>query len=182
MTREKSKIRRQKGLIIVYTGEGKGKTTAAIGLAMRTAGWEKKIAIIQFIKGFKETGEWKLIKNIDQIDIYQTIESETAFIGKPEKKHEGGCKKAVLILRELITSGKHDVLILDEINNAIFYDLVEVGEIIKILKKRSAGQTVVFTGRNAAQEIIEIADLVTEMKKIKHPYDKGIQAKRGIDY
>lgn len=86
------------------------------------------------------------------------------------------------MLKTLINKDEHDVLILDEINNAISYDLVEAGEIIKILNDRPVRQTVILTGRNAPEEILEIADLVTEMKNIKHPYDIGIQAKRGIDY
>jgi cob(I)alamin adenosyltransferase len=182
MVTKNSKNKKPAGLVIVYTGEGKGKTTAAIGLAIRAAGWNKKIAIIQFIKGFKEIGEWKFFKDIKQIDIYQTLESKSAAMGLPDDKHKLSCIKSLEILRKLISNNKHDILILDEINNAIFYDLVEAGEIIKILDSRPAGQTIVFTGRNAPHEIIKIADLVTEMKNIKHPYDIGIQAKRGIDY
>lgn len=182
MSAKNNKIKKSPGLIIVYTGEGKGKTTAAIGLAIRAAGWKKKIAIIQFIKGYKEIGEWKFLKTIKQIDIYQAHNSKNASIGLPNDEHKSSCEKSLKMLNTLINKDEYDVLILDEINNAIFYDLVEAGEIIKILNHRPVRQTVILTGRNAPDEIIKIADLVTEMKNIKHPYNIGIQAKRGIDY
>lgn len=176
------KLKTEEGLIIVYTGEGKGKTTAALGLAIRSAGWNKKVAIIQFIKGFKETGEWKFISNLKQIEIFQTLETNIPAISIPKEIHREGCKKATKLFQNLIRENQHDILILDEINNAMFYDLVEAGEIIEILKSRPAKQTVVLTGRNVPPEIVKIADLVTEMKEIKHPYKKGIQAKKGIDF
>ncbi|HPL01804.1 MAG TPA: cob(I)yrinic acid a,c-diamide adenosyltransferase [bacterium] len=182
MSAKNNKIKKPAGLVIVYTGEGKGKTTAAIGLAIRAAGWGKKIAVIQFIKGYKEIGEWKFLESIKQIDIYQTHDSKIASIGLPNNQHKSSCLKSLKMLKTLINKDEHDVLILDEINNAISYDLVEAGEIIKILNDRPVRQTVILTGRNAPEEILEIADLVTEMKNIKHPYDIGIQAKRGIDY
>lgn len=182
MAAKNNKSKKPVGLVIVYTGKGKGKTTAAIGLAIRAVGWKKKIAIVQFIKGYKEIGEWKFLKTIKQIDIYQAHNSKIASIGLPNDKHKSSCAKSLKILKTLINKDEYDVLILDEINNAIFYDLVEAGEIIKIINDRPAGQSIVLTGRNAPEKILEIADLVTEMKNIKHPYDIGIQAKRGIDY
>jgi len=177
---QKSKVRG--GLIIVYTGEGKGKTTAALGLAMRAAGWGDKTAIIQFIKGYKKTGEWQITKRIEEIDTYQTGDDKVMAIGKPTKKHHQSARNALKLTKKIIKEQKYKIIILDEINNALDYDLVEAGEIIKVLREKPVGQTIVLTGRGAPKEIIEIADLVTEMKNLRHPFDKGIPAKKGIDY
>jgi len=172
-----------KGLIIVYTGDGKGKTTAALGLALRAAGWGKKVAIIQFIKGYKKTGEYKIIKKIPQIDIFQTFDDKNREIIKPRPEHKKPAIEAFALAKKFINRNtKYDVVILDEINNAMFYDLVEAGEIIKLLENKPVGQTIVLTGRGAPPEIIEIADLVTEMKSIRHPFDNGTPAKKGVDY
>lgn len=170
------------GIVIVYTGEGKGKTSAALGLICRAAGWEKKIAVFQFIKGYKNIGEWKFFQNQKNISFFQSINTKTPFVSKPEKKHEYSCKKLLNQVREVIEKNLYDIIILDEINNAIFYHLVEVGEVIEIVRGRPQKMTVVLTGRNAKPEIIALADLVSEIKKIKHPYDDGIPAKKGIDF
>ncbi|MFA5158647.1 MAG: cob(I)yrinic acid a,c-diamide adenosyltransferase [Patescibacteria group bacterium] len=171
-----------KGLIIVYTGNGKGKTTAALGLAIRSAGWENKVAIIQFIKGYKKTGEWKLIERLPEIDIYQTLDDQSRHIGKPEDKHLEAVKSAMKLARVIIKKNNHKVVILDEINNAIEHGLVEEGEIMKLIKERPVEVSLVFTGRGAPEYLIDQADLVTEMREIKHPFTKKIGAKKGIDY
>jgi len=178
----KNKSKVKNGLIIVYTGDGKGKTTAALGLAIRAAGWGDRVAMIQFIKGYKKTGEWQAIKKLNQIDIYQTNSCNVMAIGEPSKEDKKSVKKALELARKIISEAKHKVIILDEINNALFYDLVEAGEIIKLLKNKPDELTIVLTGRGAPPEIIEIADLVTEMKNLRHPFDKGVPAKKGIDY
>lgn len=170
------------GLIIVYTGNGKGKTTAALGLALRSAGWGNKVAIIQFIKGYKETGEWKLIERLSEVDIYQTVDDETRNIGKPEEKHKPAANEALKLAKQIISGNKHKIVILDEINNAADHGLVEEGEIMALIEKKPVEVTLVFTGRNASDKLIEAADLVTEMREIKHPFQQKIPAKRGIDY
>ncbi|MEI8061079.1 MAG: cob(I)yrinic acid a,c-diamide adenosyltransferase [Candidatus Berkelbacteria bacterium] len=175
-------MKKDQGLIIVYTGSGKGKTTAALGLAFRAAGWGQKVAIIQFIKGFKNTGEWKIIERIPEIDIFQTFEDEKIGIGKPREEHKKPAADAMRLVEKIIKSKKYDVVILDEINNAVHYGLVEAGEIIKLTDAVPVGMTVVFTGRGASKELLNKADLVTEMKEIKHPYKLRIGAKKGIDY
>lgn len=172
----------KKGLTIVYTGNGKGKTTAALGLALRAAGWGQRVAIIQFIKGFKDTGEWKAIERISEIDIYQTFDDKNAGIGKPRAEHAQSVKDAIKLAKKIIKDNEHNVVILDEINNAVHYGLVEAGEIIKLVKEKPVEKTVVFTGRGAPKYLMEIADLVTEMKEIKHPFEQGIKAKKGIDF
>ncbi|MCX6812820.1 MAG: cob(I)yrinic acid a,c-diamide adenosyltransferase [Candidatus Berkelbacteria bacterium] len=169
-------------MIIVYSGNGKGKSTAAFGLAIRAAGWGKKVAIVQFIKGYKNTGEWKFFSRIPEIDIFQSFDDETMSIGEPTKIHKKNAFKSLAQAKEIIESKKYDVVILDEINNAVFYHLVEAGEMIKILKTAPAELDIVLTGRNAPSEFIKIADLVSEIKNIKHPFDSGKPAKKGIDY
>jgi len=169
-------------LIIVYTGEGKGKTTAALGLAFRAAGWGERIAIIQFIKGYKKTGEWQIVERIEEIDIYQTGDVEIRAIGKLGEKDKKSVRDALKLAKKIIKEQKHKIIILDEINNALNYDLVEAGEIIKLLREKPVEQTIVLTGRGAPKEVMEIADLVTEMKNLRHPFDNGIPAKKGIDY
>lgn len=169
-------------MIIVYTGNGKGKTTAALGLAMRAAGWSHKVAIIQFIKGYKKTGEWKIIERIPGIDIYQTFDDDKIGIRKPRPEHAKSVNQVMKLAKKIIKNKKHDLVILDEINNAVHYGLVEVGEIIKLVEDKPVEMTIVFTGREAPDGLLEIADLVTEMKEIKHPFKKGIAAKKGIDY
>lgn len=169
-------------MIIVYTGNGKGKTTAALGLAMRAAGWGQQVAIIQFIKGFKDTGEWKMIERIPEIDIYQTFDDKKLGIGKPRPEHRKSVSDGIKLTKKIIKNKKYDVVILDEINNAVHYGLVEAGEIIKLANEKPVEMTIVFTGRGAPKQLLEIADLVTEMKEIKHPFKSGIPAKRGIDF
>jgi len=173
---------RHNGLIIVYTGEVKGKTTAALGLAFRAAGWGERIAIIQFIKGYKKTGEWQIVERIEEIDIYQTGDVEIRAIGKLGEKDKKSVRDALKLAKKIIKEQKHKIIILDEINNALNYDLVEAGEIIKLLREKPVEQTIVLTGRGAPKEVMEIADLVTEMKNLRHPFDNGIPAKKGIDY
>jgi len=171
-----------KGLTIIYTGNGKGKTTAALGIAIRAAGWKKKVAIIQFIKGYKDTGEWKFLGKIPQIDIYQTFDDKAANIGKPGEKHKKPARDALVLAKKIVEDGKHDVVVLDEINNSIHYGLVEAGEIIKLVADKPVAMTLVLTGRDAPPALIKVADLVTEMKEIKHPYKLGITARQGIDF
>jgi cob(I)alamin adenosyltransferase len=179
----KKNIKKQvRGLTVVYTGNGKGKTTAAIGMAFRAAGWEQKVAIIQFIKGYKNTGEWKIIQKIPNVSIFQTFQDKRLIIGEPREEHKKSVFEALNLAKKMIGDNQHDLLILDEINNAIHYGLVEVEEIIKMIKQKPVEMTLVFTGRNAPKEILDMADLVTEMKEIKHPYQKNIAAKKGIDY
>ena len=172
----------EKGLLIIYTGSGKGKTTAALRMALRASGWKQKVAIIQFIKGFKETGEWKAIEENPQIEIFQTFDDQKIAIGKPRREHQKAAENAIKLAKKIISEKKYNLVILDEINNAIHYGLVEVGEIIKLGKEKPVEVSLVFTGRQAPKELIQIADLVTEMKEIKHPFKKGISAKKGIDF
>jgi len=173
------------GLIIVYTGSGKGKTTAALGMCIRAAGYKYNTFIIQFIKGSWHYGE---IDGIKLLEKYVTMEQMGKGFYKilddkiPEEEHKKAARQAIERAREVMHSGKYKLVILDEISNAIDLGLIELEIVIQLLKEKPASVDVILTGRNAKPEIIELADLVTEMKEIKHPFQKGFMAKKGIDY
>ena len=175
----------EKGLVIVYTGNGKGKTTAALGMALRAVGYEHKVCMLQFIKGSWHYGEIDSSKKLEPN--FELIPVGKGFVGilgdnSPREEHEKYAAEAVKICREKIFSGKYDVVILDEVNYAINLDLIDVQDIIKIIKEKPFELDLVLTGRNVREEIVELADLVTEMKEIKHPFKSGIKAKKGIDF
>jgi cob(I)alamin adenosyltransferase len=174
-----------RGLVIVYTGNGKGKTTAALGLCIRAIGYDEKICIVQFIKGSWKYGELDGIKRLSpNVELYQ---KGLGFVGIIDDKldrseHIRAAKEAVDFAREKIESGKYDIVILDEINVAISLDLVKLDDALELIRCKPPLLDMVLTGRNAKQEIIDIADLVTEMREIKHPFQKGIMAQKGIDF
>ena len=173
------------GLTIVYTGKGKGKTTAALGIALRAVGYGKKICMIQFIKGSWHYGEMHSSKKLEPE--FEIIAIGRGFVGiiddtTPKEEHKNIAKEAIKISIEKIQSGKYDIVILDEINYAINLDLVKVEDVLNLIKSKPPGLDLVLTGNYAKDEIIELADLVTEMKEVKHPFQRGIKAKKGIDF
>ena len=173
-----------KGLVIVYTGEGKGKTTAAMGLAMRAAGYGQKVAVVQFVKVWF-TGEKKSLEEVG-VDFWQMGQGFYQILGdnlNPEV-HKQAAREAIGYSAELMLSGKYSVLVLDEIIGSEVGGLLEQGSIMGLLAKKPPALDIVLTGRHAdkVEGLIKVADLVTEMAKIKHPYDVGILAKKGIDY
>ena len=175
----------EKGLVIVYTGNGKGKTTAALGMALRAIGYDHKVCMLQFIKGSWHYGEMDSSKKLEPN--FELIAVGKGFVGilddnSPREEHEKYAAEAVRICRENIFSEKYDVIILDEVNYAITLGLIDVQEIIKIIKEKPSELDLVLTGRDVKEEIVELADLVTEMKEIKHPFKSGIKAKKGIDF
>jgi len=175
----------RKGLIIVHTGPGKGKTTAALGTAMRAAGQGLKVLMVQFIKGSWHYGELEAAKRFDE-DSFRIIPMGRGFVRvgaeKPDPEDVRLVEEAWRFSAEKIQSGEFDLVILDEINYAISYKMLEVGKVIEGLKRKPEMVHVILTGRNAHPDIVELADLVTEMREIKHPYHKGVQAQRGIEY
>ena len=173
------------GLTIIYTGKGKGKTTAALGLALRASGYEKKICMIQFIKGSWHYGEMDSSKKLEPN--FEVVAVGKGFVGiiddkSPKEDHEKVAKEAIKISNEKIQSEKYDIVILDEINYAVNLGLIDVKDVISLIKNKPDFVDLILTGNYAKEEIIEIADLVTEMKEIKHPFQKGIKAKKGIDF
>ncbi|MCB2229226.1 cob(I)yrinic acid a,c-diamide adenosyltransferase [bacterium] len=174
-----------KGLLIVYTGDGKGKTTAALGMCVRAVGYDWKVCVIQFVKGSWKYGELKGIKRLEPNVELHVI--GTGFVGivdddKPIEEHEEAARKGVELAIEKISSGEYPLVILDELNVALDLGLVTDEDVKKILDARSEKQHLVLTGRSAADWVMDAADLVTEMTEIKHPYQQGILAQKGIDW
>ena len=178
------------GLIIVYTGDAKGKTSAALGAAMRALGHGWRVLMIQFFKGDWPVvyGELELAKRLyPQFEVLQLGRGFVKIMGdkKPFAEHVEAAKAAMQLTRERMESGRYDLIILDEINYAIGYmdfKLVELEDVLQLLRDKPPEMHIILTGRNAHPKIIEIADLVTEMKEIKHPMKKGIPAQQGIDF
>lgn len=174
----------RKGLIIVNTGPGKGKTTAALGTAFRAVGQGLRVLMVQFIKGSWHYGELDAARLLG--DRLQILPMGRGFVKvgaeKPDPEDIRMVEQAWEFASEKINSGEYDLVILDEINYAMSYKMLEPKTVAEALKKKPEMVHVILTGRNAHPTIIEIADLVTEMREIKHPYQKGILAQRGIEY
>ena len=174
----------EKGLIIVHTGDGKGKTTAALGLAIRAWGAGKRVLILQFIKGGQSYGELVALKKLAEDGRLEVRQCGKGFTrrGGDMEKHKLAAEAALREAKNEIMSGNWDLVILDEINYALNFGLVEKEKVLAILREKPEKLHLVLTGREAAPEVIELADLVTEMKKIKHPFDVGIKAQSGIEF
>ena len=169
-----------KGYVQVYTGDGKGKTTAALGLALRAAGAGLKVYIAQFVKGMRYSEIDILDKLPDSITIKQY--GRSCFIDRnPEEEDIRAAQEGLKEVKEIMCSGKYQIIILDEANIATSYNLFSVDELLEFIKVKPEEVELVITGRGADPRIIEKADLVTEMKEIKHYYQKGVKARKGIE-
>lgn len=173
------------GLVIVYTGKGKGKTTAALGMALRAVGYDYKVCMIQFIKGSWHYGEMTSSKRLEPE--FELTAVGKGFVGimddkSPIEDHKKIADEALAIAQEKISSEKYNIVILDEINYAVNLGLVKIDDVIKLIQTKPANVNLVLTGNHVKDEIIELADLVTEMREIKHPFKSGIRAKKGIDF
>ena len=168
-------------MIYLYTGNGEGKTTAALGHALRALGYGKKIAVVCFMKGW-ETGELRFSKKQKSFELFQFGSGSFANLKKPSKNDKRLATDALLYAEKLIRSKKYDVVILDEVNVAVGFRLISAAKVLKILAKIPKNMVIFLTGRKAPKSFIKLADLVTEMKEVKHPFRKGIQAKKGIEY
>ena len=168
------------GYVQVYTGDGKGKTTAALGLSLRAAGAKLKVFIAQFVKGM----EYSELEAIKRYDDYITLKQygRNAFIhGEPTEEDFDAARKGFDELKDVILSGEYSLVIIDEANIAIYYKLFSVEDLISLIDKKPGHVEIVITGRKADPKIIERADLVTEMKEIKHYYNNGVKARKGIE-
>jgi len=173
-----------KGLVIVYTGDGKGKTTAALGTALRAAGHGKKILIVQFIKSFKRYGEIKFVKNFDcGIEIKTMGKGYVRIKGDSHafEEHVKAAKGTLEFAKDQILSKKYHIIVLDEINIALDKKLLTFNEVAELIKQKPPDLHLILTGRGAPKKLIELADLVSEVKEIKHPFRKGIPAQKGIE-
>jgi cob(I)alamin adenosyltransferase len=172
----------RKGLLMVFTGEGKGKTTAALGLALRAAGHGLRVLILQFIKGSWSYGELEALKRFEEISIAPlgsgfTWDKEN--LEEDVRLAEAGWQRALAAMQDPL----YDLIILDELNNVLSYGLLPLEPVLEALKERRKDLHVVITGRGAPEDLVRVADLVTEMRSIKHPYhEQGIKAQPGIEY
>jgi len=172
----------ERGLIIVHTGKGKGKSTAAMGLALRTIGHGLKVGIVQFVKGAWETGERNVLDKFpDQVTIKAMGEGFT-WDTQDRQRDVAAAMKAWAAVQDMMADDSYHMVIADELNIVLRYDYLDAEVVIKALQAKRPDLHVVVTGRNAKAELIEIADLVTEMTQIKHPFRDGVKAQIGVEF
>lgn len=172
----------KQGLIQVYTGNGKGKTTAALGLALRAAGHGLRVYIIQFMKGWPHYGELVSVQHLPNVTLRQFGRPDFVDRVHPDPEDIRLAGAALQHARQVLVSGNYDVVILDEVNVALDYRLIGLDDLLSLLEAKPEHVELVLTGRGAHPQIIQRADLVTEMLAIKHPYDAGTLGRRGIEY
>jgi cob(I)alamin adenosyltransferase len=180
--RKKASATQEKGLIIVHTGPGKGKTTAALGLAFRALGQGMKVGIVQFIKGAIPTGEAALVQQLNLPIEMHTLGEGFTWNTQDRAQDMATARKAWEQAVTLLNDPSFDMVILDELNIVLRYDYLPFEEVLEALRTKREMLHVVITGRNAKDELIAYADLVTEMKIVKHPYKAGIKAQKGVEY
>lgn len=170
-----------KGFIHIYTGNGKGKTTAAFGLALRAAGAGKNVYIAQFVKGKTYSEIKALRKYLPQITVEQ-FGRGCFIINEPTKEDIDAAQKGLQIVKNNLQNGLYNLVILDEIFIAVYFKLISIDELRELINQKPEPTEMILTGRHAPQEIMDEADLVTEMKEIKHYYTNGVEAREGIEY
>ena len=172
----------RRGLVQIFTGDGKGKTTAAIGAVIRALGHGLRVYVAFFMKGDYPYGERSILSQLPNVTIASF--GSRGFIDpaniKPEEKEQA--KRALAAAREAMLSGSYDLVVLDEVNLAAAWNLVELDEVLKLIEDKPPGVELILTGRRADSKLVKAADLVTEMLKIKHPYDEGVAAREGVEY
>ena len=170
------------GLIHVYTGNGKGKTTSALGLGLRAAGHGFRVLMVQFMKGDPSYGEVIAVSKIDNFNLIQSGLPTFVKKGEPSEEDLVLAKAGFEKCYEAVTTGTYDIVIMDEINVAVNYGLIPLGDVLNLIDEKSKDVELILTGRYADKKIIEKADLVSEVQEIKHPFTKGIPARRGVDF
>ena len=174
--------RLERGLVQVYTGDGKGKTSAAFGLALRAVGRGLKVYVIQFIKGGFDYGELYVVERLPNFKLKAFGRGKFVTDVPPTENDVKLAKEAFELARKVVNCGDYDVVVLDEINIALHLKLVGIEEVIDLIRSKPKHVELVLTGRYVPPEIVKLADLVTEMKEIKHPFTKGVSPRKGIEY
>lgn len=181
------KTRKKKGLVLVFTGNGKGKTTAAVGMAVRAAGSKQRVLIVQFIKGKWKTGEQTSLKALaPYIDLVRMGKGFTIDRLRDKRveldEHQAAAQDAFVYARDRMLNGDYQHVILDEIMGAMKAGLVSVDDVVALIEEKPARLHLTLTGRNAPPEIVELADLVSEIQPVKHPFQAGISAQQGVEF
>jgi len=171
-----------KGLIAVFTGNGKGKTTASLGLAFRALGHEQKVCIIQFIKGSWKYGELETAKQFSSLLDFHVMGRGFTWKSDDLERDKAVALEAWAFAKKTIIENKHSLVILDELTYLPHYNMIKEQEILSVLRSKPLGMHVVITGRYASDDLIKLADLVTEMVEIKHPFKSGIKAQKGFEF
>lgn len=174
--------RNSRGLVQIFTGDGKGKTSAALGAVLRALGQELRVFIVFFMKGDYPYGEQRLLSKLPNVTMAnfgsrEFVDPENV---KPEEIDQA--RQALAAAREAMLSGRYDLVVLDEVNVAVAWKLIELDEVVRLINDKPENVELILTGRHADTKLVQMADLVTEMLKIKHPYDKGILARKGFEY
>jgi cob(I)alamin adenosyltransferase len=172
----------RKGLVQVFTGSGKGKTTAAVGTIVRAAGHGLKVCLVSFMKGKYAYGEYRSLSRLPGVEVAQYGVRKFTDPARLKSKEKEQARAALAAARRTVTGGAYDVVVLDEINVAVCYDLISLDEVIQLIRDKPSHVELILTGRYADNRLLEAADLVTEMVKVKHPFDAGITARKGIEY
>lgn len=177
--------KKKQGLVVIITGNGKGKTTSAMGMALRGCGHGLKTTIVQFMKGDLYSGEWDGVKKLHPlVKLYHTGKGFCGIEGNPfpHSEHRKNAQDAIQLIIDILNADDCDTLILDEVNNALQLKLVDLGQVKDILALRPKHMHLIMTGRDAHPELIELADTVSEVREIKHAYRKEIEPQPGIDF
>lgn len=174
--------RLEQGMVQVYTGDGKGKTSAAFGLALRAVGRELRVCVVQFIKGGFDYGELHAVKHLPNFELKAFGRGKFVTQTPPAKEDVALAEEAFLFAKGAVDGGEFDVVVLDEVSVAVHLGLLDVKDVVDLIKKKPKHVELVLTGRYAPPEVVELADLVTEMREIKHPYSKGVKPRKGIEF
>jgi len=171
----------EKGLVLVHTGAGKGKSSSAFGVIVRALGWKQKVGVVQFIKGKWKTGERQFFDRLGEVT-WHTMGEGFTWDTQDKDRDIAAAQAAFAKGREMMESGEYDLIVMDEINIAMRYDYLSTEDVIAGLEARDKRTGVILTGRDAKPALCDYADLVTEMTEVKHPFKAGIKAQRGVDY
>ena len=180
--RKQARAGREKGLLMVFTGPGKGKTTAAFGMALRAIGHGMTVGVVQFIKGGQDSAERAVLSRFENVD-FQVIGDGFTWLIQNREREMATAERAWSEAERMIGDPRYDLVILDELNLVLNYDYLDPGRVLAVLSNRRPGLHVAVTGRNAPAALVELADLVSEIRAIKHPYrEQGVKAQKGIEF
>ncbi len=171
-----------RGLVLVHTGDGKGKSSSAFGVIIRALGWGHSVGVVQFIKGEWPTGEKQFFDSYQGQVVWRTMGEGFTWDTQDRARDTATAEAALRVAAAMLASGEHELVVLDEINIALQFEYLAVEAVLAALEGRSTRTSVILTGRNAKPEIMDYADLVSEMREVKHPFQAGIRAQRGIDF